>query len=108
MEYFARNFKFFTSKCLSALFFRGFPSRSLSTSSIDYCNDEAIYRNLRDDAEDNEPVVENCYDIGTAEEEKAHGRIYDTIVCQRSSGQRGIKASESDVHFWFDFLDSFA
>lgn len=77
--------------------FRGFPSRSPSIASAEYYNDEAIYKNLRDDAEVNEPVLDNAYDIGAAEEEQTSGRIYDTIVCQRTSSQRELKAVEYDV-----------
>ncbi|VDK39216.1 unnamed protein product [Anisakis simplex] len=77
----------------------GFPSKPLSSSSVEYYNDEAIYRHLKDDADAQEPiVVENAYSLGAVqEEEKTSGRIYDTIVCQRSSSQREIKFAEYDV-----------
>lgn len=64
---------------------------------MEYYNDKVIYKNLRQGAEVNEPVLENAYDMGIAEEEKTSGRIYDSIVCQRSNSQRELKAIEYDV-----------
>lgn len=65
-------------------------------ASSEYGNDEAIYRSLKNDAEENEPVVENVYDVGITEDEKTSGEIYDSIVCQRSDSRRE-KIKESDV-----------
>uniref|UniRef100_A0A9J2PEQ3 Protein vav-1 n=1 Tax=Ascaris lumbricoides TaxID=6252 RepID=A0A9J2PEQ3_ASCLU len=82
--------------------YRGFPVKPISQSSVEYYNDEAIYRHLRDDAEAQEPVIENAYSLGAVqEEEKTSGQIYDTIVCQRSNSQREIKFAESDK--WLSF-----
>ncbi|VDK88877.1 unnamed protein product, partial [Onchocerca ochengi] len=80
---------------------RGFPSRISSLNSVEYYNDKVIYKNLRQGAEVNEPVLENAYDMGIAEEEKTSGRIYDSIVCQRSNSQRELKAIEYDK--WTNF-----
>lgn len=80
---------------------RGFPSRLSSLNLPEYYNDKVIYKNLRQRAEVNEPVLENVYDVGIAEEEKASGQIYDSIVCQRSSSQRELKAIEYDVSFCY-------
>ncbi|EJD74015.1 variant SH3 domain-containing protein [Loa loa] len=80
---------------------RGFPSRISSLNSVEYYNDKVIYKNLRQEAEVNEPVLENAYDVGIAEEEKTSGRIYDSIVCQRSNSQRELKAIEYDK--WINF-----
>ncbi|VDM28088.1 unnamed protein product [Toxocara canis] len=82
--------------------YRGFPLKPISHSSVEYYNDEAIYRHLRDDAKAHEPPTENAYSLGAVqEEEKTSGRIYDTIVCQRSNSQREIKLAESDK--WASF-----
>ncbi|VIO89268.1 Variant SH3 domain containing protein [Brugia malayi] len=80
---------------------RGFPLRISSLNSVEYYNDKVIYKNLRQGAEVNEPVLENAYDMGIAEEEKTSGRIYDSIVCQRSNSQRELKAIEYDK--WLNF-----
>uniref|UniRef100_A0A0N5AHT5 Protein vav n=1 Tax=Syphacia muris TaxID=451379 RepID=A0A0N5AHT5_9BILA len=67
---------------------KGFTLHLEPSTSSEYGNEEAVYRSLKDDVEDNEVVVENAYDLGSKEDEKTSGRIYDTIVCQRSSEKR--------------------
>lgn len=79
------------------LIFRGFPLHNLATSASDYYNEEAIYKNLREDAETIAENTESAYDLNIAEEEQKSGRIYDTIVCQKSSSQRELKTIEHDV-----------
>ena len=81
---------------LHILWFSGFTLDLPSVASSEYGNDEAIYRSLKNDAEENEPVVENVYDVGITEDEKTSGEIYDSIVCQRSDSRRE-KIKESDV-----------
>ncbi|MFH4975751.1 hypothetical protein AB6A40_002460 [Gnathostoma spinigerum] len=76
----------------------GFPAKSLIN---EYYNDDAIYRNLREGAEDKEPILENVYDMGNAEEELTSGRIYDTIVCQRPNNQFESRIIEDDK--WLSF-----
>ncbi|VDM96189.1 unnamed protein product [Thelazia callipaeda] len=58
---------------------RGFPARLSALNLVECYTDKVIYKNLRERAEVNEPVLENAYDIGSAEEEKTSGRIYDSI-----------------------------